>query len=215
MGLSRRVWVLTLAVVLVGFGSTGAFAQTWNELFKQKKTQKKYLLEQIAALQVYMGYAKKGYDIVGKGIHAVKEIRGGEFSLHRNFFASLAEVNPAIKGSTAVALVLDAGLGVISVSRTWKPSALNVNDWAFVSLVKANLLAECAAELEELVLIITSGKLEMSDDERLGRLELLRVSMQDKYAFALSFGVDLEQLVKQRERELNSIAQIRRWYESE
>jgi hypothetical protein len=217
MGLSRKFVAMVLGIVLVlgGLGSTGAFAQTWNEIFKQKKTQKIYLLQQIAALEVYIGYAKKGYDIVGKGIHTVKDITDGEFGLHRNFFASLATVNPAIKGSAAVASVLDGGLGVISVLKSWKSSGLNLNDWAFVSLVKSNLLTECAAGLEELLLVITSGKLELTDDERLKRLEHLRASMQDKYEFALSFSGDLDQLIRQRERELNTIDQIRRWYEIE
>lgn len=217
MELSRKLVALALGVALVlgGLGKVDATAQTWNEIFKQKKTQKKYLLQQIAALEVYIGYAKKGYDILGKGIHTVKDITNGEFSLHRNFFASLAAVNPAIKGSGAVASVLDGGLALIAVLKSWKSSGLTVNDWAFVSLVKANLLAECAAELEELLLVITSNKLEFTDDERLNRLERLRVSMQDKYEFALSFGVDLDQLVRQRERELNSIDQIRRWHEIE
>lgn len=217
MGLSRKMFALALSVALVlgGLGERCASAQTWNEIFKQKKTQKKYLLQQIAALQVYIGYAKKGYDIVGNGIHAVKDITNGEFSLHRSFFASLAAVNPAIKGSAAVGEVLDGGLGVIAVLKNWKSSGLNVNDRAFVSMVKANLLAECAAELEELLLVITSNRLELTDDERLNRLERLRVSMQDKYEFALSFSVDLDRLIRQRERELNAIDQIRRWYEME
>lgn len=216
MGLNRKLLALAFSVVLV-LGGPGkrCAAQTWNEIFKQKKTQKKYLIQQIAALEVYIGYAKKGYDIVGKGIHTVKDITNGEFSLHRNFFASLAAVNPAIKGSAAVAEVLEGGLGVITVLKSWKPSGINVTDRAFVSLVKANLLAECAAELEELLLVITSGKLEMSDDERLGRLELLRVSMQDKHEFALSFSADLDRLVRHRERELMTIEQIRRWHEIE
>lgn len=214
MGLSRKLFTLTLVVAFL-FSGFGASAQTWNELFKQTKTQKKYLLQQIAALQVYIGYAKKGYDFVGSGIHAVKDITNGEFGLHRNFFASLAAVNPAVKGSTAVAEILDGGLGVISVLKTWKSSGLNAGDRAFISMVKANLLSECAAELEELLLIITSGKLELKDDERLKRLEVLRASMEDKREFALSFSIDLEQLILQRESEHNSIEQIRRWYEIE
>ncbi|WP_143095965.1 hypothetical protein [Pedobacter insulae] len=190
-------------------------AQTWGEIFNQKKTQKKYLLQQIAALQIYIGYAKKGYDIVGGGIHTVKDITNGEFSLHRNFFASLAAVNPAIKNSAAVAEIINGGLGIISVLKSWKASELNANDWGYVSLVKANLLAECASDLEQLFLVITSGKLEMKDDERLGRLEKLRLSMQDKYDFALSFSTDLQMLIRQKNREQESINQIRRWYEIE
>jgi hypothetical protein len=47
--------------------STNANAQTWREWTKQKETQIKYLVEQIAAFQTYLGYVKQGYDIAHKG----------------------------------------------------------------------------------------------------------------------------------------------------
>jgi len=212
MGLSRKLLALTFVVLLVLTGR-GASAQTWDEIFKQKKTQKKYLLQQIAALQVYIGYASKGYDIVGNGIHAVKDINNGEFNLHRNFFAALGAVNPFVKGSAVVTDVLNGGLEVISILKGWDSSGLNAGDRAFVSLVKANLLAECAVELEDFLLIITSGKLDMKDNERLARLELLRTSMENKRGFALAFSGDLDQLTRQREGEQQTINQIRRWHE--
>lgn len=214
MGLSRKICGLVMLVALSLWAFPGS-AQTWGEIFNQKKTQKKYLLQQIAALQIYIGYAKKGYEIAGSGIHVVKDITNGEFSLHRNFFASLSLVNPAIKNSAAVAEIINGGLGVISVLKSWKASELNADDWAYVSLVKANLLVKCATDLEELFLVITSGKLEMKDDERLGRLEKLRLSIQEKYDFAYSFTAELQILMRQRSRELESIEQIRRWYELE
>ncbi|WP_461791486.1 hypothetical protein [Pedobacter sp.] len=211
MGSSRQIfgWIMLVALSSWAFSAS---AQTWGEFFSQKKTQKKYLLQQIAALQVYIGYAKKGYDIVGSGIHAVKDISNGEFSLHRNFFASLASVNPNIKNSAAVAEIINGGLGIISVLKGWRASELNADDWVYVALVKADLLAECAADLEDLLLVITAGKLEMKDDERLARLETLRLSMQDKYDFALYFTGELRLLDRNRVREQQSIDQIRRWY---
>ena len=214
MGSSRKLLGVVLGVALI-LSSMETQAQTWKEIFRQKKTQKEYLLKQIAALQLYIGYAKEGYDLVGDGLHLVKDITGGEFSLHKAFFTSLGSVNPSISGSPAVAEILDRGLAVVSVLKSWKVSGLNGNDWAFVSLVKANLLAECASELAELLLVITSVKLEMTDDERLGRLERLRLSIEDKYGFALSFSGDLDRLVKQREKEQLAIEQIRRWHEIE
>jgi len=52
-------------------------AQTWNEWFRQKKTQKKYLVQQIAALKVYLKYLKQGYRIVDKGLSLVGDIKDG------------------------------------------------------------------------------------------------------------------------------------------
>jgi len=214
MGSSRQILAVGMLVAL-SMATDMASAQTWNEIFKQKKTQKKYLLQQIAALQVYIGYAKKGYDLVGSGIHLVKDITNGEFDLHRAFFTSLAAVNPSIKNSAVVGEIVSGGLGMISVLGDWKDLELSGAEWSYVALVKANLLAECAHDLEELLLVTTSGKLEMKDDERLQRLEKLRLSVQDKYDFALSFTTELEILARQRLREERDISDVRRWYELE
>src|SRR5260221_4860823 len=81
-------------------------AQTYDEWFRQKKTQKKYLLQQIAALQVYIDYAKKGYDIASKGLNTIRDIKNGDFNLHRDFFGSLKQVNPKIKKYAKVADII-------------------------------------------------------------------------------------------------------------
>ncbi|MCH5688762.1 conjugal transfer protein TraI [Niabella sp. W65] len=56
---SERMKKILLFLLLVVSAGSNLQAQTFAEWFQQKKTQKKYLLQQIAALQVYIGYAKK------------------------------------------------------------------------------------------------------------------------------------------------------------
>ena len=55
----KKILILFLLTIIV----TTTQAQTFAEWFRQKKTQKQYLIQQIAALQVYIGYAQKGYSI--------------------------------------------------------------------------------------------------------------------------------------------------------
>jgi 3-phenylpropionate/cinnamic acid dioxygenase small subunit len=43
-------------------------AQTFDEWFKQKETQIKYLVEQIGALKAYGEVVKRGYDIAHNGL---------------------------------------------------------------------------------------------------------------------------------------------------
>ncbi len=56
----KRLFPLVLFALL---HSSGTKAQTFDEWFRQSATQKKYLLQQIAGLQVYIGYVQKGYSI--------------------------------------------------------------------------------------------------------------------------------------------------------
>src|SRR3954466_1406137 len=77
-------------------------AQTFSEWFRQKKTQKKYLIEQIAALEVYAGHLEKGYSILSEGLSQINSIKHGEFGLHDAYFYSLKNINPHIKDYTTV-----------------------------------------------------------------------------------------------------------------
>ncbi|MBK8310917.1 MAG: hypothetical protein IPL04_08535 [Chitinophagaceae bacterium] len=52
----EKIFVM-LGIYFLSFTSVNG--QTLAEWTQQKKTQKKYLLQQIVALQVYIGYAKK------------------------------------------------------------------------------------------------------------------------------------------------------------
>jgi len=46
-------------LIIISFSRT-SYAQTWNEWFNQKKAQIQYLLGQVAANEIYIGYAEKG-----------------------------------------------------------------------------------------------------------------------------------------------------------
>ncbi len=95
-------YLIILFVLSVSFCQ----GQTYDEWFRQKKTQKKYLLEQIAALQTYIGYAGKGYSIVTGGLSIIRNIKHGDFNLHNNFFNSISSVNPAIKKYSKVVSII-------------------------------------------------------------------------------------------------------------
>lgn len=85
--------IFLIAIILF---THSAKAQTWEEWFRQKETQKKYLLEQIAALQVYIDYAQKGYKIASNGLEIIEQIKTGDLNQHQVFFNSLKRINPAI-----------------------------------------------------------------------------------------------------------------------
>jgi hypothetical protein len=54
-------------------------------MHSKKKTQKKYLLQQIAALQVYFGYAKKGYSFVSSDTKTIRDIKKGDPKINNTF----------------------------------------------------------------------------------------------------------------------------------
>src|SRR5688500_18381417 len=92
--------------VLFAFTAGICVCQTPDELLRQKETQKKYLLRQIAAFKQYMKSLEKGYQIVKKGSEVISKIKKGDFELHKDFFESLKDVNPSIKNSAKVADII-------------------------------------------------------------------------------------------------------------
>ncbi|HXH99302.1 MAG TPA: hypothetical protein VNI52_03470 [Sphingobacteriaceae bacterium] len=193
--------LLSLFFILL---SLFANAQTWDETFNQKETQKKYLLQQLVALKLYAGYLKKGYDIANMGINNIKGFTKGEFDLHRDFITSLKLVNPAIADKEKIIqmivwqIAITKGFHRLSVA-----NSVSAGDRAYFGDVKAKIIKECEFDMDELILIITSGKLEMKDDERIKRFEILYHNMEDKYQFSQSFlnqVKSLNLLKKQEER---------------
>ncbi|HVW98700.1 MAG TPA: hypothetical protein VHA56_22220 [Mucilaginibacter sp.] len=181
----------------------------------QKKTQKKYLLEQIAALQVYLDYARKGYQIAGSGWSAVRSITGGEFSLHDLMISGLKKVSPAVRNDARVAEIIGLETGILKAWGGLAGSRLFTGDRLdYLSSVRAKVNSDCLNDLGELLLVITSGKAEMNDDERLGRLSGIYERMRDKAEFTQGFTEQALLLGRQSVAEAQSINQLRRYYES-
>lgn len=205
---------LTILIAFI-FSLQLAHAQTFNEWFRQKKTQKKYLVQQIVALKVYLGYLKKGYEIAQKGWTTVEHIKDGNFNLDRDFFRSLKNVNPAIKNSAKVADIIAFQYYIIrDFKRVYNFCERNKNftpeEIRYIARVHTNMLFLCDASISELLNIIQADKTEMTDDERILRIDKIYEDMSDKCAFVKAFGNDAMSLSMQREKETREIELIRK-----
>ncbi len=180
-----------------------ANAQTWAEWTQQKKTQKKYLLQQIAALRVFIDYVKKGYDIAGKGINTVRNIKEGDFNIHDEFFTSLKNVNLEIRNYAKVADIIAYQVRIIKQTKETLQSIretkkFNSEELNYCKKVFEILLEECLKTIDDLLIVITSDILEMKDNERLKRIDKIYLDMQDKYSFCSAFSEEIGLLSVQR-----------------
>ena len=183
-----------------------ANSQTWEEWTQQKKTQIKYLVQQIAGFQTYLGYVKQGYEIAQKGITTVQNIKQGEWNLHKDFFGSLEIVNPLIKNSAKVSDIIAMEVGLIKSTNALVRECRQIKEFTFEEMaylenVCNKLLRESSKNIDELIMIITSGELQMTDDERINRIEKIYKDMQEKQFFIRSFGSSVIGLLKNRSYE--------------
>jgi hypothetical protein len=192
-----------LFVILLLGKTFFSFGQTLEEWTQQKKTQIKYLLEQIAANKVYIDYLEKGYQIAHAGLQTIQDIKKGDFNLHFNFFDSLKKVNPQIKNWTKVAEIVAFQLRIIKKAKQTikdirEAGQFTDNELDYCKMVFDNLLSACLQNINELVMVTTDGELTMKDDERIRRIDQLYTDMQDKYSFTTSFSEEMGILSAQR-----------------
>jgi hypothetical protein len=199
--------VLYIASILF---SMSCYSQTLAEWTKQKKTQIKYLLQQIAANKVYLDYIEKGYGIARDGLNTIQNFKKGDFNLHQEFIGSLTKVNPKIKSYSRVADVISYQIRIVkdmaTVTKNLRESEqFSPEELKYAKNVFDNLLEESLKNIDELYAIITSGELSMKDDERIKRIDQLYYEVQDKYAFCESFSEECSVLAMQRLNEKGEI----------
>lgn len=205
--------LLTLILFAILF-SSGTKAQTFDEWFRQKATQKKYLLQQIAGLQVYISFVQKGYSIAKQGLNTISDIKHGEFNLHKDYFNSLKEVNPEIKNYRKVADIILLQVNIIkvykeAVKQINQSKSFSTDEITYINRVFERLLDDCTKTIDELIKVTTSGQFEMKDDERLKRIDGLYKDMQSNYGFVQSFSSEAKLLDASRIREQNDIQSSR------
>ena len=207
----RLLFIVMLAVHITS-------AQTCDEWFRQKKTQVKYLTEQIAALQVYAGFVEKGYKIAKDGLGAIHAIKQGDFSLHSNYFSSLTNVSPAVRSYTKIADIVALQISIVQNCKQQKKfmkqsHQFSTNELLYAGKVLDNVLDGCTGIIDELTGILTDGLLQMKDDERVRRIDQLYDRMEERAAFVQHFGNDNNILAVQRIKDQNDLKVSRELYE--
>lgn len=206
----------TLITILTGITLSINFhcqAQTWNEWFNQKKTQKKYLIQQIAALEVYLGYVKKGYEIAHDGLTLIGDIKDGNFSLHKDYFTSLDKVNPIVRKSSKAAYAFALqNLIKREIQSQYQSSRNDANFTAgemhYLTAVYANLNNECDALIDELKSLLTDDNLQMQDNQRLNNIDRICENLKGMYSFLRTFHPSL--LSMQRTSEKSGIETMKK-----
>jgi len=189
-------------------------AQGIGEWFNQKKTQKQYLLQQIAALKVYTEYLQKGYSIAHDGLNTIQDFKKGEFNLHTDYFNSLKRVNPNVKNYGKVEETIQLQTRILKVSRISRvlvnsSRILGQEEKDYINRVYERLLTGCGEILDELKAVISNNELQMKDDERLKRIDMLYQQMVGNFTFCRSFGDETSLLISNREREQKEIKDAR------
>jgi len=167
-------------------------------------------VEKLSQLKNILADMKKGYLLISSGYKAVKYIAEGNFSLHEVFLDGMMLVSPEIKRYHKVAdIITDHGRIVSEYKRAFKrfqaSGNFSENDIAYLAGVYKQLFNLSMDNLDELLMVITSSNLRMSDQERLAAIDRIFADSEEKLTFLRAFNDQATMLDLQRSRERTDV----------
>lgn len=174
-------------------------------------------IEKLAQFKQILSDLKKGYEIISGGYNTIKNISEGNFKLHQAFLDGLMEVSPAVKNYRRVADIINYQLLIVkeyksAFNRFTTSGWFNADEIDYINGVYNALFNLSLKNLDDLLTVTMSGKLRMSDDERLAAIDKIYEDMRDKLLFLRSFNSNTSVLSLQRERESRDINRVQQYY---
>ena len=202
------VWVLVTVT---------ARSQRFSEWFRQNSTRLKYYAKQVAALQVSLSELDKGYGIAEMGLGLITEGKQGEWDVHDIHYKALGEINPAVAGmgETGEIVVMQAAIikrFTDALERYGANGVLGTDGRAQVRRVTDAVVQAGLLDIKELTMVLTAHAWQMTDDERMVRIEALDRKMKERYAFTMSFTGWMDAWEGQLMRERGALETLRTLY---
>jgi DNA repair ATPase RecN len=174
-------------------------------------------VEKLAQFKKILKNMKDAYKIIFKGYTAVKVLSQGNFNLHKTFLDGLMEVSPAVKKYKRIADIFNYQLRITKEYRAAynhfrDDKQFTPQEIEYMGKVYSNLFNETLKSLEELGMVVTAGKLRMSDDERLQAIDKIYETVINQYSFLNEFNNNTAILSLQRKSEQADIKMSRRVY---
>ena len=185
--------------------------------FAQSQEAQQLLLdwEKLTQFKKILQDMKDGYQVIHKGYTSIRDISSGYFNLHKDFLDGLMQISPAVKKYQRITDIINyqilivkqykAAFNEFKEDRNFTAQEIN-----YISKVYANLFNESIKNLDELAMVITAGKLRMSDDERMQAIDKIYASIEDQFSFLQDFNSSTSYLSLQRQSEQTEIEMSKR-----
>lgn len=159
---------------------------------KQEIAQLLLNVEKLNQLRQILQQLYDGYKIISEGYNKVKDITSGNYKAHQVFLDGLYLVSPSVKKYHRVADILRYQAAIVKEYKDAFEnfSSLDVftsGQLEYMSDVYQRLFDDSMKNMDELMMIITSGQLRMSDDERLEGIDRVFKDVEKKLLFLRSF----------------------------
>ncbi len=180
--------------------------------FSQSAEVKQLILnvEKLTQFKNILKDMKDGYEIINKGYGTIKDLSEGNFDIHEAFLDQLLKVSPAVKKYHRVSKIiqLQLRLGKSSgqaIKQFASSNYFSGDEISYTKSILKRLGKSSLQNLDDLTLLLSAGKLRMSDDERLKEIDRIYLDMLDKNQFLNYFIQQQNLLVMNKKKEMQEV----------
>jgi len=195
-----------------------AQSQTLAEWTQQRRTQIRYLLQQVVALQAYTSQLQQGYQVLQKGLSTISRITDGEYKLHELAFGALKRVNPAIRAFAQVPEMIARQWKMVqrarrAVKEQHASGQFTEDELGYIERVLDKLIEGSVRQLDELLTLTTASEYELEDSERMDRILAAQTELNSLYGLVHRFAQSNLTVSAQRTREATEVHHSRALYQ--
>lgn len=206
--MKKVVWIL---IILLGW-------QTSTQAQSYEVQQLLLDVEKLAQFKQILSDMKKGYEVLTKGYNTIRNLSEGNFNLHDAFLSALWEVSPAVRKYKKITQIIDMQIRLTknyktAFSRFKASEQFTIKEIDYLSRVYGRLFDESLRHLDDLTMIITAGKMRMSDQERLAGIDRIYSEMENKIVFLQDFNAKTGLLAAARAKESSEVKTMQQLYE--
>lgn len=201
---------LLLTLIFSGFYLLG---------FSQSAEVKQLILniEKLKQFKNILNDMKEGYKIINDGYGTIKKLSEGNFNLHEAFLDQLLKISPAVRKYHRVGEIIQLQLRLTessgqAIKRFTADRNFSGGELSYMKTVLKRIGKSSLQNLDDLTLVLTAGKLRMSDDERLQEIDRIYTAMLDKNRFLNYFLQEQSMLSKNREKESHEVNVMKNSY---
>lgn len=200
--------IAAIGLVIMGLSSSAQ---------KEELQQLALNIEKLVQFKQILADLKKSYEVLYGGYTTIKNISEGNFNLHEVFLNGLLEASPAVKRYKKVSDIISMQVALVkeykNAFKRFKSSGrFSVPELDYMGKVYSRLFIKSLEHLDDLVNVLTSKIMRMSDDERLRSIDRIYAGMSDKLNFLRHFNNDNTVLGIQRAREQHDVDVVRKLY---
>lgn len=175
-------------------------------------------IQKLAQFRKILKNMYQAYTILRQGYDKVKDITSGNYSLHEAFLDGLMNVSPEVRNYSRVKDIINSQSRILkeyrsSFQRFKAAGVFSPEEITYMGKVYDQLLDRSIQNVNELTMVLTAGKLRMSDDERMTAIDRLASEIEDQLGFLRSFNNKTGVLGQQRIKDRQQNKSVERLYQ--